>query len=514
MTQRLLIKSAALLVLLSSVNAYSFCGFYVAKADATLFNNKSEIILVRDGTRTSITMSNDFKGDVRDFAMVVPVPVVLQEGDIKVVDRRIFETLDAYSSPRLVEYYDTNPCYQAIPEVSEAEFYPVTTTNAGVRMMYDMVETKFNVTIEAEYTVGEYDIALLSAKESTGLKNYLIQEGYKIPSSAESVLEPYIKSNMKFFVVKVNLDKQKNTGFDYLRPIQINFDHPKFMLPIRLGMANSTGEQDMIVYAFTKTGRVECTNYRTVKVPTDRNIPLYTKDIFGEFYKNLFTRAYSREGKNAVMLEYAWNVTPSWGGMKCDPCVGNPPIYNDFAEAGVWWAGWNSASPVFFTRLHVRYSNAKFPADLTFQITPNTENFQARYILTHPASGSFDCDESQEYLESLRSRRKVEVDELYALAGIKPNDRSDKYINEFVSFMRDKPLDSMLKGEALPSNNSPMDPSEIQVDEAYIQSDTDPNEAFMQNKDSDKNKKPWEVPIFLGSVVGLVLFVSRKRAKK
>jgi hypothetical protein len=513
MTQRLLIKAAALLVLLSSLNAYSFCGFYVAKADATLFNNKSEIILVRDGTRTSITMSNDFKGDVRDFAMVVPVPVVLQEGDIKVVDRRIFETLDAYSSPRLVEYYDTNPCYQVV-ELDEANWSAqVTSTDAGVRMKYDMVETKFNVTIEAEYTVGEYDIALLSAKESTGLKNYLIQEGYKIPTSAESVLEPYIKSNMKFFVVKVNLDKQKNTGFDYLRPIQINFDHPKFMLPIRLGMANSTGEQDMIVYAFTKAGRVECTNYRTVKVPTDRNIPLYTKDIFGEFYKNLFTRAYSREGKNAVMLEYAWNVTPSWGGMKCDPCVGNPPIYNDFAEAGVWWAGWNSASPVFFTRLHVRYSNAKFPADLTFQITPNTENFQARYILTHPASGPFNCDESQEYLESLRARRKVEVDELYALAGIKPNSRSDNYINEFVSFMINKPMDSMLKGEVIPGENSPMDASEIEVDEAYIHSDMEANEAFLQNGNPEKKNKPWEVPVFLGSLVGLAFFVSRKRTK-
>jgi hypothetical protein len=117
-------------------------------------------------------------------------------------------------------------------------------------------------------------------------------------------------------------------------------------------------------------------------------------------------------------------------------------------------------------------------------------------------------------LESLRSRRKVEVDELYALAGIKPNDRSDKYINEFVSFMKDKPFDSMLKGEALPTDNSPMDPSEIQVDEAYIHSDMDANEAFLQNKDSDKNKKPWEVPLFLGSVVGLALFVSRKRTKE
>ena len=514
MTQRLLIKAAALLVLLASVNAYSFCGFYVAKADTTIFNNKSEIILVRDGTRTSITMSNDFKGDVRDFAMVVPVPVVLQEGDIKVVDRRIFETLDAYSSPRLVEYYDSNPCSQVLYESDANWAIPATTSMAGNRMMNDMVEEKFNVTIEAEYTVGEYDIALLSAKESTGLKNYLIQEGYKIPATAESVLEPYIKSNMKFFVVKVNLDNQKNTGFDYLRPIQINFDHPKFMLPIRLGMANSTGEQDMIVYAFTKTGRVECTNYRTVKVPTDRNIPLYTKDIFGEFYKNLFTRAYSREGKNAVMLEYAWNVTPSWGGMKCDPCVGNPPIYNDFAEAGVWWAGWNSASPVFFTRLHVRYSNAKFPADLTFQITPNTENFQARYILTHPAGGPFDCDESQDYLESLRARRKVEVDELYALAGIKPNGRSDKYINEFVSFMINKPYDSMLKGEVIPGEDSPMDPSEIEVDEAYIHSDMEANEAFLQNENPDKKNKPWEVPLLLGSVVGLALFVSRKRTKE
>ena len=54
------------------------------------------------------------------------------------------------------------------------------------------------------------------------------------------------------------------------------------MLPIRLGMANSQGTQDMIVYAFTKTGRVECTNYRTTKMPTDRKVPLFIKDQFGD----------------------------------------------------------------------------------------------------------------------------------------------------------------------------------------------------------------------------------------
>jgi hypothetical protein len=59
-----------------------------------------------------------------------------------------------------------------------------------------------------------------------------------------------------------------------------------------------------------------------------------------------------------------------------------------------------------------------------------------------------------------------------------------------------------------------MDASEIEVDEAYIHSDMEANQAFLQGEDSGKKGKPWEVPLFLGSVVGLALFVSRKRSKE
>ena len=88
----------------------SFCGFYVSKADGTLKNKTSQVILVRDGNKNAITMYNDFKGDTKDFAMVVPVPVVLKKEDIKVVDPYIFQKLNDYSAPRLVEYWDQNPC--------------------------------------------------------------------------------------------------------------------------------------------------------------------------------------------------------------------------------------------------------------------------------------------------------------------------------------------------------------------------------------------------------------------
>jgi hypothetical protein len=411
------ILACVLMVLMINPNAYSFCGFYVAKADAKIFNKGSQVILVRDGNKTTLTMSNDFQGDVKNFAMVVPVPVVLKETDVKIANQSLFDALDSYSGPRLVEYYDENPCYN-YARYDSYDLAPTSVSESSVKRSEGAREKKdYKVTIEAKYTVGEYDILVLSAKESTGLKSWLTDNGYKIPDNAAGVLDPYIKSNLKFFVVKVNMEKFKSSGYQSLRPLQISYESPKFMLPIRLGMANSTGSQDLIVYAFTKSGRVECTNYRTVKIPTNKNIPLGVASNFGKFYKALFKKSYGNEGKNGVFLEYAWNVSPSWGQVKCDPCVGPPPITSQLTEAGVNWISNGNVSTVFFTRLHVRYTRDKFPQDLFFQVTPNTETFQARYVITHPASGDFSCEKGQQYLRKLASKRRGEVNELYALTG-------------------------------------------------------------------------------------------------
>src|SRR5437868_979369 len=242
---------------------YSFCGFYVSKAEFAVKNKTSQVILVRDGNKSVITMYNDFKGDSKDFAMVVPVPVVLRKDDIHVVDPSIFQRLNDYSAPRLVEYWDQNPCMVYADEekaVISAPAFAKSEASAGnVRDRKDL-----GVKVEAKYLVGEYDILILSATESSGLKEWLTTNGYKIPDKAEEVLEPYIKSNLKFFVVKVNETEKKKLVNNYLRPLQISFNSPKFMLPIRLGMANADGDQDMIVYAFTRKGRIECTNYRNV----------------------------------------------------------------------------------------------------------------------------------------------------------------------------------------------------------------------------------------------------------
>ena len=434
--------------LLLSMQAHAFCGFYVAKADASLFNNKSEVIMVRNGNRNVITMSSDFRGDLSEFAMVVPVPTVLAEKDIRVVERRIFDVLNDYSAPRLVNYYDNNPCGYDM-RLYEDSYSMAVPSMAKEELESKKLTTFKGVQIEAQYDIDEYNIIILSAKESDGLQLWLEANGYKVPETARQVLEPYVRSNMKFFLVKVNLDKVKNRNSEYLRPIQIRFDHAKFMLPLRLGMANSNGSQDMIVYALTTEGRVECTNYRTVKMPTDRNIPLYVEPKFGDFYKSLFEKTYKQEGRNAVFLEYAWNVSP-YTAVKCDPCVGPPPVNYDFVEAGAdWITQGNFNQTIFFTRLHVRYSRDKFPSDLQFQVTPNNENFQCRYVMTYPAQGSdFTCDAGQEYLVDLYNRRKKEVDELAALTGWSPANGSG-YIREYNKFLNPRTRES-LRNEGVP----------------------------------------------------------------
>jgi len=427
-------KTAAVLILISMIShdAAAFCGFYVSKADGTLKNKTSQVIIVHDGDRSTITMYNDFKGNIKDFAMVVPVPVVLEKKDIKVVDQRIFQTLNDYSQPRLVEYYDRNPCERVMYDYEDKAANRSLSESVVVGYGRSKAKKDLGVRVEAKYIVGEYDILLLSAKESSGLRTWLTENGYKIPEGADEVLEPYIKSNLKFFVVKVNEEEKKKLPGNFLRPIQISFRSPKFMLPIRLGMANADGDQDMIVYAFSKKGRIECANYRTVSLPTGKNIPLFVQNNFGNFYANLFQHQWKMEGKSVTMLEYAWDVSPKTY-LKCDPCVASAPSRQDLVQAGVWWMGHqegdddedglqDGSGNVYFTRLHVRYNRKAFPQDLVFQETANMENYQARYIITHPATGDLSCPEGKKYLRELKEKRRDELEMLTYLTGKEYND--------------------------------------------------------------------------------------------
>lgn len=418
--------AAALLAMLAAP-AQAFCGFFVGKADASLFNEASQVILTRKDNRTVISMANDYHGDLKAFALVIPVPQVLQKGQINVGDPTLFARIDAYSSPRLAAYYDADPCEPLMLRNRTSSAEAQKTSESPIDAQAD----DSGVSVEAQYTVGEYDIVILSATESKGLEKWLKANGYRIPAGASRALKPYIMQNMKFFVARVNLKEQAKTGFARLRPLQFAFEYQRFMLPIRLGMVNSRGPQDLIVYVLTENGRVEASNYRTIRLPANVSLPTQVEDDFGHFYRAMFDRQAAKEKYKVVFTEYFWDM--SW----CDPCAADPLTPQELRQAGVWWLDDGSLRPdlqrpgamqrrlmpagsghkVMLTRLHMRYTPESFPEDLMFTETGDRQNFQTRYVIRHPYTGKASCPEARAYYRNLAERQEKEARTLASLTG-------------------------------------------------------------------------------------------------
>jgi hypothetical protein len=406
---RLLVLTAVMLfAACESVRA--FCGFYVAQAGGELLNRASKVVLAHRGDRTVITMTSDIEGDPRQFALVVPVPTVVQRDQVRLVQSRTIDHLEAYTAPRLVEYNDPDPC---APRPTPS----MVTLGAGALPTSPMPRRgadALGVHIEASYSVGEYDILVLSAEDSGGLLTWLNGNGYKVPPAAEPTVRSYLRQNMRFFVTKVNLERQERQGGRFLRPIQVEYSSPKFMLPIRLGTVNADGPQEMVVLALTERGRVETTNYRTVRIPTGTEVPQFIRNDFPAFYRAMFDRQVGDADGKAVFLEYAWDL--NW----CDPCAADPMSRDELRELGALWlteAGPSAGGgqPAFVTRLHVRYDRDHFPEDLALQETGDRENFQARYVLQNPFTGEARCQAGERYRRSLPQRNERQARNLIEL---------------------------------------------------------------------------------------------------
>ena len=408
--------------------ASAFCGFYVAQADAKLFNKASKVVLAWDNGRAAVTMASDYEGDPKEFALVVPVPTVVGRDDIRVVDPKLIDKLDAYSAPRLTEYFDRDPCEP--PVVYRLNMAPGALPSPPVKSV--AAETD-RVKIEARYEVGVYDILILSAQDSGGLVHWLGQNGYKIPAGAEAVLGSYIKQSMHFFVAKVNLERQALDGGGFLKPLQVSYETRKFMLPIRLGTVNAQGPQDLIVFVLSRKGRVETSNYQTAKMDWDVPVPLFVKDRFGEVYKAAFDTRVRKDGMSKVYMEYVWDMQ---GYSPCDPCAAPVPTSVDLFMLGARWhypdllaADQKTIETTAFeprdddavlTRLHVRYDAAHFPEDLVFAETADRTPFQAIYKLNHPAATVGSCAEAKPYLAGVKRRLAEETRNLADLTGWTP----------------------------------------------------------------------------------------------
>ncbi|MEZ4319903.1 MAG: DUF2330 domain-containing protein [Myxococcota bacterium] len=392
-------------LLLSTASA--FCGFYVGGADAELYNDATLVVMMRDQSKTVLSMQNSYQGPPEDFALVVPVPTVLKEDDVRTLPADVFKRIDTLSAPRLVEYWERDPCqtyeYEMVKRSGRPQMVPSAVADASA--------AERGVTIEAKFSVAEYDILILSAKDSSGLESWLREQRYNIPEGASASLRPYVQAGTKFFVAKVD---PKRVRFErdraVLSPLRVAYDSKEFSLPVRLGLLNSQGEQDLLVHILGKNQRYEVANYANVQIPTNLRVTDAVKGDFPNFYEALF-RNTTADARNAVVTEYAWQ------SGSCDPCPGPTLDGNDIATLGGDLLGDMNPMSWTLTRLHYRYGANGLDEDLVFKAAEpiiggrgmpdaegrfqekpqksSTNQFQGRYAILHRWDGPVKCDNPQ-----------------------------------------------------------------------------------------------------------------------
>ncbi|RYE82477.1 MAG: DUF2330 domain-containing protein, partial [Myxococcales bacterium] len=331
--------------------------------------------------------------------------VILRKEHVRTLPVALFDRLDQLTSPRLVEYWEQDPC----PDDPSPD--PSTGAREGGRGSPGTSEGGFAVAarpavrVEAEFPVDEYDVLVLSADDSTSLEAWLRQNRYHLPDGIEPYLQPYILSGSKFLVARVNIQRVRFLwGRAQLSPLRFHYDSDRFELPIRLGLANASGPQDLVIHILApRDQRYEVANYDNVFIPTNLGVSETVRGQFPSFYASLFDRTVAGKPR-AVVTEYAWSSS------SCDPCPIPPLDPESLDQLGASELPAAERHDMTVTRLHARYGRESVGDDLVFRQAPpvgggrdssgplptgahpgSTNSFQARYIVRHPWTGAIAC---------------------------------------------------------------------------------------------------------------------------
>ena len=367
---------AALILAAAPQSAQAFCGAYLGSSESLITNATSTVVYVREGNRSTITMSNDILTQARSFTMLIPAPGTLVASDVKVVEPGVVARIENYAAPRLVEYTCDDlhgghslkdaACGCATDALMELA---ASTAMDFLPGLLDQLEVGF----------GSYEISTLAASSTSELEAWAAGQGLFLPDGSADLFEEYVSGGASFISVKVDLDEVMSGGV-LLKPIQFSYESEMMSLPIRLGTLNSAGSQDVVLHVITDTGgAVGISNYPEFTVEGDCMFDEDGAGSFSRFYDDLYADQWDAEAGGAgYVTEYLW--APS----ACDPCTGGGPL-TESALRDVGYRG--DPRDAVVTRLHVRYGAGAVEGDLMLYDAGRHgyAQHQQRYILYNPS---------------------------------------------------------------------------------------------------------------------------------
>lgn len=442
--------SLFLALVLFSFPVSAFTGFLVGDSEAPIAVPATKLIIATHNGRHTLSMLPSVASSEREFAFLFPVPANVTAQNVREVSASLFDAVDTLTAPRLREETDGDPCpTDKATTAADVKSYAVT----GRHVADDT----------------RYDISVLSPEQGLDLVKWLEDKGYKLPPKTDRIILPYTQRGNAFLLIKA---RRASAEAGYLKPLQIAYDAPKLVLPVRLGLINAPavaaekprtkgfdalnaapdanyernvtpvdvfndGGQAITLYVVSQLGRAGSPLMRSIPLNgprMDMSMPSYATRDFPSIYNRILNMRVKSES-NALIVEYAdeaqlpADVLSSIGvNWLNEAPKAAAPIYdtsnNDNLIGGMMLPkaaypkhlqrGSAQAGKPYLTRLYFRYNATTLRQDIAIEETPSRETQSIRFSTHLPAANA--CADVN-YQQSLSVRDAHDEENLARLSG-------------------------------------------------------------------------------------------------
>ena len=284
------------------------CGGLFCDAQVTPVVQTAERVLFRVNGDDSITavVEIQFQGEATDFAWIVPIPHVIDTEAIATQPAGLFDDLERLTAPRFVPAQTEATGADALM-IQQGYGYGFG-CGAGCGAMFGgargvggvRVVEPVGVEVVGEAVVGPYAAEIITAEDGLNLNRWLINNGYRVPMSAASLIQHYVDLDMAFLGLKLDPDVPAGP----IDAISFTFDAEQPMLPLVLTAIAAVQDMDITTYVLADE-RYAPDNYGDARI-LDQDVSLSADG--SNDYLDLLPAWIDEAGERAWATEFAQPV--------------------------------------------------------------------------------------------------------------------------------------------------------------------------------------------------------------
>jgi len=294
--------------------ALAFPGLCLGKDGAQRRIDAAEVVVMRHEDVSVVTVAASYEGPLTPFALVLPVPPDVTLDQVRTVKRGMLARLSEVSAPRLHPFYEQDPCDATRTEQRWEEHVRASGRGFLAHAGVPELDPNYSVSSEIAESIapvfkgaeGEFRFTKLSPKTPEALERSL--RGYALSESARTALARYLAQGQAFLLAEVATERVEISGNGRVQLGGIRYFTRSPLPPIAstLGLENSPGVQDLLVFVLDRAHRYRTKNYDNRFLPSNLPVNGPARESFPRLYAALFDAAAARSPQ-AFLTEFAWS---------------------------------------------------------------------------------------------------------------------------------------------------------------------------------------------------------------